>query len=63
MALRLSNGPLKNHSGLEPVLRCEPITYQPISHRGRYSLSRPILRLGVFVDWNPVKFDLFVCLN
>ena len=25
-------GPLKTRSGLEPVPRCEPSTYQPISH-------------------------------
>ena len=31
MALHLPNEPLKPHSGLESVPRCEPSTYQPIS--------------------------------
>ena len=31
MALHLPIGPLKNRSGLDPVPRCEPSTYQPIS--------------------------------
>ena len=31
VALQLPVGPLKPSSGLEPVLRCEPSTYQPIS--------------------------------
>ena len=31
VALHLSTGPLKTRSGLEPVSRCEPSTYQPIS--------------------------------
>ena len=29
-------GPLKTCSGLEPVLRCEPSTYQPLPHRVGY---------------------------
>ena len=32
MALHLPIGALKNCSGLEPVLRCEPSAYQPNSH-------------------------------
>ena len=36
VALHLPIGPLKTRSGLEPVPRYEPSTYQPISHRGRY---------------------------
>ena len=31
VALHLLIGSLKTHSGLEPVPRCEPSTYQPIS--------------------------------
>ena len=31
MALHLPIGPLKTRSGLKPVPRCEPSTYQPIS--------------------------------
>ena len=31
MALHLPIGLLKTRSGLEPVPRCEPSTYQPIS--------------------------------
>ena len=31
LALHLPTGPLKISSGLEPVPRCEPSTYQPIS--------------------------------
>ena len=31
VALHLSIGPLKTRSGLEPVPRCEPSTYQPIA--------------------------------
>ena len=31
VAIHLHIGPLKTCSGLEPVLRCEPSTYQPIS--------------------------------
>ena len=31
VALHLLTGPLKNRSGLEPVPRCVPSTYQPIS--------------------------------
>ena len=30
MALHLPTGPLKTHSGLKPVPRCEPSTYQLI---------------------------------
>ena len=33
MALHLPIGPLKSRYGLEPVPRCEPSTYQPISQR------------------------------
>ena len=32
MALHLPTGPLKTCSGLVPVRRCEPSTYQPISN-------------------------------
>ena len=31
LALHLPIGPLKARSGFEPVPRCEPSTYQPIS--------------------------------
>ena len=31
VALHFPIGPLKTRSGLEPVLRCEPSTYQPSS--------------------------------
>ena len=31
MALHLSNVPLKTRSGLEPVPRCEPSTYQSLN--------------------------------
>ena len=31
VSLQLPIEPLKTHSGLEPVLRCEPSTYNPIS--------------------------------
>ena len=30
VALQLPIGPLQTYSGLEPVPRCEPSTYQPI---------------------------------
>ena len=33
VALHLPNGPLKSHSRLELVLRCEPSTYQPINSK------------------------------
>ena len=33
MALNLLIEPLKTRSGLEPVLRCEPSTYQPINSK------------------------------
>ena len=32
VALYLPNGVLKTRSGLKPIPRCEPSTYQPISH-------------------------------
>ena len=31
VALQLPTGPIKTRFGIEPVPRCEPNTYQPIS--------------------------------
>ena len=42
MAIHLSIGSLKTCSGLEPVPRCEPSTYQPISHDITTALSGPV---------------------
>ena len=37
VALHLHDEPFKKKtSGLGPVAKCEPSTFQPISHRGRY---------------------------
>ena len=51
VALNLTIGPLKKTSGLEPVSRCEPSTYQSIS---RYLATAPSGRI-VFIRSGEVR--------
>ena len=47
VALHLTIVPLKTKSGFEQVLRCEPSTYQPISHDLATAPSGPVF----FMRW------------
>ena len=57
MALHLPIGPLKTRSGLEPVPRCEPSTYQPIS---RWHNHCTIGAGFSQIDWGPPKWIFWI---
>ena len=45
VALYQPIGPLKRCSGLEPVLRCEPSTYQPLPNDIATASSGPVMNV------------------
>ena len=57
--LHLAPGPLKTCSGLEPVPRCEPSTYQPISrwHKATEPLGPVLVPLGTTVYQHTVTLS------
>ena len=71
MALHLPIGSLKTHSGLEPVSRCEPSTYGPISQlhshcaigAGSSHVSQNLLDviLAIIDNWFPFSMLYVVC--
>ena len=52
MALHLPIGSFKTRSGLKPVPRCEPSTYQPLADDITTAPSGPVIYKG--------KSDLFI---
>ena len=60
MPLHLPTGPLKTRYGLEPVPRCEPSTYQPISRCHNHCAIGPVnaavavtefIAVDIATDW------------
>ena len=62
MAIHLPFGSLKTRSGLEPVPRCEPSTYQPLADDITTAPSGPVFRLAanVLLYTPPYRQDITI---
>ena len=54
MVLHLPTGPLYTSCGFEPVLRCEPSTYQPLTYNLATAPMGPVLKIviiSIFINF------------
>ena len=63
MALHLPIGPLKTYFELEPVPRCEPSTYQPISLSDIVTVPMGPIHVCSIAKWKNKSWNLFTFGN